>query len=160
MVLLRNGAPRFPEQLVNGTSLLPYYTKLATKGYPIYQEPGDWHHGGLTPSDKNRWRRVTRMVAEWKLERRCEKEDVVSYISKDRVDCRPGNLKLSRKKRKTTQKKVGFAEPIFEAQRFIDRHNHKVDRANLDTSRNLLSIRGLETANFSVGGIFVSADSE
>jgi len=160
LVLLRNGAPRFPEQLVSETSLLPLYTKSDSSGYPVYQEPGEWHRAALTPSDRNRWRRVSRMVAEWKLGRRCAPGDVVSYVSKDRMDCSPENLKFHRKERKKTEKKVGFAEPLFEAQRFLDRYNHKVVRTYLDTSRSLLSIRGLGTANLSVGGVFVSVDPE
>lgn len=160
MLLLRSGTPRFLDQIDGGTSLLPLYMKFDKSGCPIYQEPGDWHKGALTGGDKNRWRRLSRLVAEWKLGRRCEPGDVVSYLSDDRSNCHPDNLMVSKKKRKPTQKKVEFAEPLFEAQRFIDRHNHKVSRGYLDTSRNLLSIRGLGTGNLAVGGIFVSVDSE
>ena len=92
LILLRSGAPRYLDQIKSGTSLLPLYTKLDAANYPVYQEPGDWHKEALTASDKNRWRRVSRMVAEWKLGRRCESTDVVSYISKDRLNCHPKNL--------------------------------------------------------------------
>jgi len=160
MLLLKTGAPRFPEQLAPEASLLPLYTKADVKGYPIYQEPGEWHRAALTPSDRNRWRRVSRMVAEWKLGRRCAPGDIVSYISKDRMNCAPENLRIHQKDRKKTEKKVEFAEPLFEAQRFINKYNHKITRVYLDTSRSLLSIRGLGTANLSVGGVFVSVDSE
>lgn len=160
MMLLRSGAPRYPEQLEPQESMLPLYLRLDRSGYLTYQEPGDWHNGALTESDKCRWRRVSRLVAEWKLDRRCKAGDVVSFLSKDRANCHPDNLLVTKKKRKKTQKKSSFAEHLFEAQRFIDRHNHKVKRVYLDSSRNLLSIRGLKTANLSVSGIFVSVDSE
>lgn len=158
MVLLRNGAPRFPEQITADTSLLPLYTKLDAAGYPVYQEPGEWHKKALTPSDKNRWRRMSRMVAEWKLKRRCEPGDNISYVSSDRLNCHPDNLKFDRKVRKKTEKRVDFVEPLLKAQKFIDENNHKVSRVFLDTSRNLLSIRGLGTGNLSVGGVFASVD--
>ena len=160
MLLLRNGAPRYPEQLAPKTSLLPLYSKFDSSGYSIYQEPGDWHKNALTPSDRYRWRRVSRLVAEWKLERRCGPEDTVSFVSDDRTDCRPDNLIVTQKKRKKSEVKVKFAEPIFAAQRFIKKHNHKVISIYLDASRNLLSIRGLRTANIAVSGIFASVDSE
>lgn len=160
MVLLRDGAPRYVADLKDGQSLLPLYMKIDSAKYPCYQEPGEWHKKALTASDRNRWRRLSRLVAEWKLGRRCEPGDIVSYVSSNRMDCHPDNLKISRKKRKPTQKKADFAEHLFEAQRFIDQHNHKVNRVHLDTSRNLLSIRGLGTTNLAVGGIFVSVDSE
>jgi len=160
MVLSRSGGPRFLDQLQPGDSLLPFYLKTDAGGYPVYQEPGDWHLGALTPSDKNRWRRLSRLVAEWKLGRRCEIGDVVSYVSSDRQNVHPSNLRVSRKTRKKTKKKVEFAEPIFEAQRFIDQHNHKVVGVYLDTSHNLLSIRGLRTANLAVNGVFISVDPE
>lgn len=161
MLLTRDaGAPRFIDQISIGTSLLPCYTKLDTAGYPIYQDPGDFHKGGKTPSDRNRWRRLSRLVAEWKMERRCQAGDVVSYISSDRLNCHPDNLKIEQKDRKATEKKVDFVEPLLKAQEFIDHNNHKVARVFLDTSRNLLSIRGLGTSNFVVGGIFASVDSE
>jgi hypothetical protein len=165
MLLLRNGGPRYPDQIAAETSMLPLYTKLDSVGYPVYQEPGEWHTKALTPSDRNRWRRLSRLVAEWKLGRRCEPGDIVSYASSDRRDCHPDNLKFDRKLRKKTQKRVDFMEPMIKGQKFIDEHprhktksNHKIRRICLDTSRNLLSIIGLGTTNLAVGGVFASVD--
>lgn len=158
LFLLRCGGPRYPEQIAPDTSLMPLYTKLDSAGYPVYQEPGDWHKKALTPSDRNRWRRVSRLVAEWILKRRCEPGDLVSYLSNDKLNCHPDNLKIDRKARKKTQKRVDFVEPLIMAQKFIDENNHRVTRIYLDTSRNLLSIIGLGTANMAVGGVFASVD--
>jgi len=159
MILLRSGAPRFPEQIVIDDSLLPLYLKLDRDGYSTYQEPGDWHKGAKTTRDGFRWRRVSRMVAEWKMERRCKAGDVVSFISKDRSNCHPDNLEIEHKPRKQS-KRSNFADPIIVAHRFIRRHNHKVTAVRLDISRDLFSIRGKKTANLAVGGIFLSVDSE
>lgn len=158
MLLLRNGSPRYPEQITADTSLLPLYTKLDAAGYPVYQEPGEWHKKALTPSDKNRWRRLGRLVAEWQLKRRCEPGDTVSYLSSDRLNCHPDNLKFEKKPRKKTEKRVDFVEPLVQAKKFIDANNHRVVRVSLDTSRCLLSIRGLGTGNMAVGGVFASVD--
>ena len=100
------------------------------------------------------------MVAEWKTRRRCEPGDSVTFRNKVRTDCHPDNLDVSRKPPKQPKKKVKFAEPIFEAQRFIDHHNHKIIQVRVDNGRNLFSIRGLEAANLAVSGIFLSVDTE
>jgi hypothetical protein len=159
MLLTRSGAPRYPEQIEAGDSLLPLYTKTDGNGYLIYQEPGVWHKCAKTTRDGYRWRPVSRMVAEWKMERRCAAGDVVSFISKDRTNCHPDNLKISRKPRKK-MKRSNFADPIIRAHRFIRRHNHGVTEVRIDISRDLFSIRGVETANLAVDGIFLSVDSE
>jgi hypothetical protein len=159
-LVLRSGDPIPAEELAPETSLLPLYVKLDSAGYLIYQEPGEWHRGAKTTRDSYRWRRASRMVAEWKMRRRCEAGDVVSFRNKNRTDCHPDNLKIEKKIRKQPKKKVKFAEPIFEADRFIRRHNHKVVRARVDISRELFSIRGLEADNLAVNGIFISVDTE
>jgi hypothetical protein len=159
-VLLRSGDPVTADVLSAGMSLLPLYVKLDSSGYLIYQEPGKWHRGAKTTRDSYAWRKVSRMVAEWKMRRRCEPGDVVSFRNKVRTDCHPNNLKIDKKTPKRPKKKVEFAEPIFEAQRFINRNNHQVARVRVDTSRDLFSIRGPESANLAVNGIFVSVDTE
>lgn len=159
-VLLRSGEPTNIKNLVEGTSLLPLYTKQDSSGYSIYQEPGEWHRGAKTTRDSYAWRRVSRMVAEWKMRRRCEPGDVVTFRNKIRTDCHPDNLQVVKKPPKRPKKKVGFAEPIFEAQRFINRNNHQIAGVQVDTSRDLFSIRGPESANLAVNGIFISVDTE
>jgi hypothetical protein len=160
MVLLRDGAPRFPSDLKAGNSLLPLYRKLDSGGYPIYWEPGGWNRSAQTTRDSYRWRRVTRMVAEWKMGRRCRSGDIVSYVSKDRGNCHPDNLKIVHKEIKRPARKVKSIDPLFEAQRFINESNHKVAQVGVDVSGDLFSIRGLETSNLAVGEIFLSVDSE
>lgn len=159
-VLLRSQDQTTADALTAGTSLLPLYTKLDSSGYLIYQEPGEWHRGAKTTRDSYAWRRVSRMVAEWKMRRRVEPGDVVSFRNKKRTDCHPDNLKIEKKPPRKPKKKVEFAEPIFEAQRFINRNNHKVGQVRVDISRSLFSIRGPEAANLAVNGIFLSVDTE
>lgn len=159
-VILRDGTPLMVSDLKPREALLPLYTRLDSSGYTVYQEPGDWHRGAKTRRDSYAWRRTSRMVAEWKMRRRCEPGDVVSFRNKDRTDCHPDNLEITKKPPRCPKKKVEFAEPIFEAQRFIDHHNHKVQSVKVDVSRSLFSIRGPEAANLAVNGIFLSVDTE
>lgn len=159
-VLLHSGDPASADTLSAGTSLLPLYTKLDSSGYSIYREPGEWHRRAKTTRDSYAWRRVSRMVAEWKSRRRCEPGDVVSFRNNVRTDCHPDNLKFEKKPPRKPKKKVKFAEPIFKAERFIRRHNHKLVQVRVDTSRDLFSIRGPEAANLAVSGIFISVDTK
>jgi len=161
--LLRSEDQITADKLSAGTSLLPIYTKTDAAGYTIYREPGQWHRGAKTRRDSYAWRRTSRMVAEWKTRKRCEPGDSVIFRNNVRTDCHPDNLDVSRKPPKQSKMKVKFAEPLFEAQRFINYHrkrNHKITCVRVDNGRNLFSIRGLEAANLAVNGIFLSVDTE
>lgn len=158
--LLRSEDPVPIISLAVETSLLPLYMKPDSAGYTVYKEPGNWHKGAKTQRDSFRQRRVSRMVAEWKMRRRCEPGDVVSFKDGDRTNCHPDNLKIEQKAPRKLKQKSKFAEPIFEAARFIEENNHKVKLVRVDKSRNLFSIRGLEAANLAVSGIFISVDTE
>jgi hypothetical protein len=159
LVLKRSGSPAYISDLQPDDSLLPLYMKLDSPGYLTYRQPGDWQKGAKTARDSYRWRRVSRMVAEWKLGRRCQPGDVVSFKDGIRTNCHPDNLKIEHKKPRKPKKISKFAEPIFVADRFIKKHNHRVVQVRLDISRDLFSIRGLEASNLSVGGIFISVDT-
>lgn len=54
-----------------GLSLMPFYTRRRKK-LVEYFEPGDYFLGGLATADKEAWRSLLRMVAEWKFGRRLE----------------------------------------------------------------------------------------
>jgi len=159
-ILLRSGLETPVEYLTPETSLLPLYTKQDSSGYTVYKEPGEWHRGAKTLRDSYRQRRVSRMVAEWKTRRRCEPGDVVSFKDGNRTNSHPDNLKIEKKPPRKPKMKSKFAEPLFEADRFIKENNHKVKLVTVDKSRNLLSIRGLDAANLAVNGVFVSVDTE
>jgi len=160
MVLLRNGAPRYPEQLEEDTSLLPLYFKFDGDNYTLYRQVGDWRKGALTTRDSYGWRRLSRMIAEWKMGRRCQPGDVVSFVDGNRTNHDPENIKVSQKRPRKPKRKQKFAEPVFKAHEFIRKHNHKLVQVRLDTSTDLFSIRGLDGANLAVNGIFVSVDTE
>jgi len=159
-VVLRNGTVAPVLELTPNQSLMPLYTRRDADGYLVYREPGEWHKGGKTLRDSWRTRRVGRMVAEWKMQRRCEPGDQVSFKDGDRTNCHPDNLVIEKKPRSRPEIRAKFAEPLFEADRFINDNNHKVCQVTVDKARNMFSIRGLGAANLAVGGIFISVDTE
>lgn len=144
--------------LAVGESLLPLYLKEGSSG-PTYHEFGDWFRGGLAPSDRNRWRRISRMVAEWKLGRRLEKGEIVEHVDGCNFNCAPENLRVIYRKSKPPRKKAKFAEPIFEANRLLHKYsNHKVAKIETGVSREMFSIRGVGSSNLAVCGVFVCTD--
>lgn len=159
-MLRRDGERELVRNLEDRDSLLPLYMKIDRDGYPLYREPGDWHRGALTRRDSESWRRISRMVAEWKLGRRCAPGDRVSFADKRRSNCRPDNLVITHKTPKPRQQKADFAEPIFEAARIIERFNHKIENIDVDISREMFSIKGLDADIIALSGIFMTVDSE
>jgi len=123
--LLRDGARCLVTDLQPGTSLLPLYLSADHHGYLSYVEPGEWHRGGLTRQDRQRRRRVARMVAEWKLKRRVQPGDQIRQ-PEGRLICDPAHVHVSHKPRKQ-QKRI---DPVFrllrEAKKLMNPNNHKV----------------------------------
>jgi len=158
-LLARNGQLIPAREAAQGASLLPLYLKNDKNGFWYYQEPGDWHREAKTLGDSYRWRCVSRMVAEWKMGRRCMPGDLVKYKNKDRSDCSPENLDIT-KGAKRRKRKAKFAEPIFEAARFVNSQsdNHKIADNKVGTSSELLRVTGKFADNLSVNGIFLSVD--
>lgn len=157
-LLVRDGTEKKARDVKSGASLLPLYLKKDGDGYTLYKEPGSWNKGALTRRDSSNWRRVSRMVAEWKLNRRCAPGDIVRFDDGNRANSHPDNLIIEYRAPKPRKQKAKFAEPIFEAQRLIRKFNHKVEEISLDISREMFSIKGVGVANFAIGGIFIAVD--
>ena len=159
--LLHSGGDETLRELPTKTSLLPLYLRRDHQGYAAYREPGLFHRDALTSSDRRNWRKVSRMVAEWKLGRRMQPGDFVRYKDGDRGNSDPFNLEIEFIKPKARRsQKSKFAEPIFAAHDFIKKVNHKVEDVKVGTSREMFSIKGIGISNFAVGGVFVSVDVE
>jgi hypothetical protein len=158
-VLMRDEAPVPVSELVVGCSLLPLYLKTDKQGYFQYREPGKWHKNALTTRDKQPWRLVSRMVAEWKLGRRVRPGDKVIFREKDRRNCTPENLLLEHGAPKQQKQTAKFVKPLLKAHRLIQEFgNHKVGDIHVDISGEMFSIKGIGTANLSVGGVFICVD--
>lgn len=157
-VLLRSGERTTAGALTPATSLLPLYYKADSDGYSIYREPGDWNKSALTKRDSWNWRRVSRMVAEWKLGRRCQPGDIVRFVDGNKKNAHPENLLVEFREPKPIKRKIKFVEPLLEAQKFLDDENHKVESVQIGVSREMFSITGLKIDNLCVGGVFISVD--
>jgi hypothetical protein len=156
-VVAREGELLQAEELKPGTSLLPLYIK-EENGYLIYREPGNWPKGAEVKTDQNRWRKVGRMVAEWKLGRRLRPGEAVRHADGRKRNNMPNNLVVEFRKRKKPKVCPKFAAPILEAHRFLQGGpNHEVVSANAGVSQELFSLRVMDSDNLAVNGIFVSS---
>ncbi len=158
-ILMRDETPVPVSELVTGASLLPLYGKIDKRGYFSYREPGKWHRNALTTKDKQPWRFVSRMVAEWKLGRRVRPGDRISFIDKDRRNCSPDNLLIEYVAPKQQKQTAKFVKPLLKAHRLVEKFkNHKVGDIHVDISGEMFSIKGIGIANLSVGGVFICVD--
>lgn len=127
-VFLLNGGSKPAEQLRPGDSLLAFYMRLSEKRL-LYQDPGDWHRGAIAQIDKQRWRPLARLVAEHKLGRRLEQDEVVKSCSGNPFDVRPETIVVT-KRRRSDKRFDPFSKALVEAKRFLDAwrppNNHKV----------------------------------
>lgn len=158
MVYTLEGFPVPARELRPETSLLPIYFREDSQGYPTYREPGTWHEGGLTHNDRQRYRKLNRLVAEWKLERRLQPGDRVIHLDRNKQNCSPDNIEIGYREPKPTTRKAPMVEALRAAQGVLNDTNHKLVSAQTDVSTELFSILGLDVANLAVNGIFVSTD--
>lgn len=147
-------------KLTSGDSVLPFYKKLDRTGHVLYYEPLDWNKSALTAGDSQKWRRASRMVAEYKLERRVAPGDKVSLIDGDKQNLNPSNLSIRVGEAKQRSVKVGWVEALKDAHRLINELNHKIMSAEIGLSRDMFTIKGVAVGNFAAGGVFVSVDME
>jgi hypothetical protein len=169
-VVLLNTKTARPLDLNSVTSLLPLYFKLS-HDHVLYREPGNWFKGGKVAADRKRWRKVSRMVAEWSLGRRLENGEQVRILNGDRANCRPDNVVIDNQPYKKPKKVKSFADPIFEGEKLIQEiendprlglklprrpRNHKLIRAEIGVSRDLFSIKTFDLGNLAINGIFFS----
>jgi len=160
-VLMCDEVPVPASELVVDASLLPLYMKINKQGYFQYREPGEWHKNALTTRDKQPWRLVSRMVAEWKLGRRVRPGDRVVFREKDRRNCAPENLLIEQNEPKQQKQTAKWVKPLLKADRLVrEFKNHKVGDLHVDISGEMFSIKGIGAANLAVGGIFVCVDKE
>lgn len=163
----KKDGPKEVLKLKRRASIMPLYIKLDAHGYPLYADQGEYYKSGLTINDKNKRRKVCRMVAEWKYKKRLERFDWVEFVDMDRLNAHPDNIILINKPKDVTRCPA-FAKPFVKAgeilqklQARLDRfkiNNHKVTDYGYDVERDLIEIEGLDTTNFGAHGVFVFTD--
>jgi hypothetical protein len=82
--VMKSGVTKAPYELEPGDSLLPLYLGQDAHGYPTYQIPG-----------RAVKRKLSRLAAEWKLNRELEKGTYVEHIDGDRKNVHPDNLRIT-----------------------------------------------------------------
>ena len=167
LVVLKDSTRGVTKTLAVHTSLMPLYLKTEAQQW-FYREPGNWHKSARVSTDLQPWRKVARMVAEWKLGRRLQTGEYIFFADKNRRNCEPENIVIKKcvPNKKPKGKRPKFSAPIFEAtgalfelQQLRKRFsNHKVKLAIPDVSRDLFSIRGLDSSNLAADGIFIAVD--
>jgi hypothetical protein len=99
VLILRDGTYKQIGVLFPGCSLMPLYLKQEPNGYVRYTENTLYHKGGLNYIDQLRSRKVSRMVAEFKLSARLNPSVFVEHINRNKLDCSPDNLRITEHKR-------------------------------------------------------------
>ena len=107
--VLKSGVCKMPPELVPGDSLLPLYLDKNSNGYATYQIPG-----------RVVKRKLSRLMAEWMLGKELDPGTYVEHIDGDRMNCCPGNLRISfnqemakRSHKNSAVKTVGAADELF-----------------------------------------------
>jgi len=157
-VFLIGGSLAPAREIPVGTSILPFYFREDRQRHRLYREPGEWHLGAHTNVDSGRWRRIYRMVAEVKLGRRCRPDDAVRLIDGDRNNCSPENIVVEERRITAPSTRKNFTSPLVEAQKIIDRPNHRVTAVKTLPSREMYSIVGEGSGSLAAGGVFIRAD--
>jgi hypothetical protein len=140
-----------------GKSLTPLYLG-EKKGYPTFEEIGDYHLHALTSMDCERVRKVARMVGEYKRGDRLPPKTTVSHIDGNKKNCHPDNLDVSvnldAKQRKFMHP---YAKAIKEANEFIkaNKRNHKVIAVEDAGEDFVYGCVSLNSKNLAVNGVFI-----
>lgn len=131
----RDGEIAVAAELQPGDSLMPLYLSEDSHGYPIYKENNpEANKNAPCSTDRAPRRKISRLVAEWKLDHPLEPGTFVEHIDGDRKNCHPDNLRIARKP-ENTRKSTNYpvAEAVKEAQTFIQ----DVKSSNAPTKKDL-----------------------
>ena len=163
-LVMRTGRLKLPPELKPGDSLMPLYLDEDAHGYPTYRVPG-----------RAVKRKISRLIAEWKLGHKLGKGTYVEHIDGDRKNCHPDNLKISinekMAKRSHKNKVVTAVEAL---QTLLDecaaaspkmakiigkrtKRNHKVSRITPGRLEEVYTASVRSVGSLSVSGVFVQS---
>ncbi len=69
-----------------GARLLPFYTRMRGEHVEYFEPSLEFVESANTPTDKNQWRNLSRVTAEYKLKRRLQPDDVVKNVTDDKLN--------------------------------------------------------------------------
>lgn len=161
MILMRSGRRKSPPEIVAEDSLMPLYFEEDVYGYSTYRVPG------RCPKKK-----VSRLVAEWKLGGKLPKGTDVKHIDGNRKNYQPDNLEILVGKRSPKKCKNKVAQAYQAAQALLKecaavsphmkkivyprrRNNHRVVSVRSGRLEDVFTATVQPGSWVSVSGIFV-----
>jgi len=161
--ILRRGDLKRPPELENQDSLLPLYLSTDNHGYSVFKEP-----------KTSQLRKLSWLVAEWKLGRPLEKGDIVNHIDRDRKNYHPDNLKITHNKAMATKtRKYGLVKAANEANELLDecislspklaqvikKRNHRVVSVEPSIMEEVFTATVTNSQTVAVSGVFLKLPS-
>jgi hypothetical protein len=158
-LILRRGGAKTPPEFESGESLLPLYLSNDNHGYPVFKNP-----------KSTQLRKLSWLVAEWKLGRALEKGDIVNHIDRNRKNYHPDNLKITQNKAMATKsRKYGIIRVANEAKsllsecaslspklaKLIEKTNHKVVSVEPSVLEEVFTATIIGAGAVAVSGVFL-----
>lgn len=158
--ILRNGEVTKCTDLKCGDSLMPLYISYDRHGYPLYKENSDHNLINESSIDRRRVRKVSRMVAEYKVGVKLQEGTYVNHINENRKNCNPDNLSVEVKKTKTREILDPYIRALKEAKEFIDLNgnNHKVKEVLVGEPEPVYRLIYSSLNNVAISGVFLKLD--
>jgi len=168
--IVRDGTAVSAAELQPGDALMPLYLSKDSHGYPVYKEPNPVANKFAPCSiDRAPIRKISRLVAEWRLGHPLEPGTYVEHIDGNRENCHPDNLKISFKPENTRKStNYGITQVVEEATNFIQEvnadkslkknslpDNHSVDYIEIMGLEPVYELTGL-LGTVAVSGVFIS----
>lgn len=157
--MLRRGDYKMAPELDTDESLLPLYLSSDNHGYSVFKDP-----------KSSKIRKLSWLVAEWKLGRSLEKGDIVNLIDRNRKNYHPDNLKITQNKAMATKsRKYGLIRAADEIKtlfsecaslsprlaKIISKKNHKVISVQPSMLEEVFSATIVGSDTVVVSGVFL-----
>lgn len=158
--IMRDNSRLLLSGLSEGKSLMPLYLSKDSCGYVIYGENTDYFKKAPAPIDKRYSRKVSRMVAEFKINDRLIQNTHISYKDENRNNCHPDNIEVTYRGDKLRKRTGSLVKALIEARDFINSVNNKNHKVKSITEGGKEVMFGIKAScdNIALSGIFVGTD--
>ena len=159
----RDGSSVAPIGLNSNESLLPLYTKVDHHGYTLYKHLSTHYRSAPAPADRSLWRKVSRLIAEWKLGESLLPGTYVEHIDGDRSNAMPSNIRIDHRPDQAKRSSCyGIVDAVNAGQAIIrefnDRKspdNHKVECVEAMSPSAAIEIFVDSHDTIAVSGVFI-----
>lgn len=136
--------------------LSPFYTRKRVNSLQYY-EISDYFKESLRDSDKNRYRNISRLVAEYKLNRRLNFNERVAMADKNQNNCNLENIIITMVGERTRE--YPYVKAVEEAIRVLKLlKNHRILEIKQEETDTLFSVKCAEKVPVAISGIFLMSD--